>query len=333
MKGTTLLKSMVALIVFAAAAAQPCCGDPPVPVDRGSVADLRSADVPNGPLPVPRVESCSNSGCLLDAGGEIEFPCGEDEFDFTVEGTTLHVLHGNATYNCCLDDIVISLSIEENVLVLTEEEILTEPCDCWCCYEANADVVNLAPGTYTVEFRWFDYETWQPQCYADEIVVPAATGPLGDDPPRRDPPVVIDPGSAELKPSQALEAGEGLRPTPRVDQYWRSGCLDDPNDPWWPPCGEDRFEFTVEGHTLQVFHGNALYNCCLDEIVISAAVEEQLLVLTEEEVAPNPCYCVCCFNAGATINNLPSGEYLVEFWWYDYDTDQMQCYEDQIVVP
>jgi len=36
----------------------------------------------------------------------------------------------NVEYNCCPDDIVVSLTIEGNVIRLDEEEILTIPCYC-----------------------------------------------------------------------------------------------------------------------------------------------------------------------------------------------------------
>ncbi|UCC32623.1 MAG: hypothetical protein JSU86_10135 [Phycisphaerales bacterium] len=42
------------------------------------------------------------------------------------------------------------------VLRLTEEEILTVPCHCTCCYNVEATVVDLAWGTYTIEFCWQD---------------------------------------------------------------------------------------------------------------------------------------------------------------------------------
>jgi hypothetical protein len=93
-------------------------------------------------------------------------------FEFTVEPGTLHVLHRNATYNCCPDEIAISLVVDGAFLRLTEEEILTNPCFCVCCYDVAATVVNLEPGAYTVVFCWYDYETEQEQCYEEGIVIP-----------------------------------------------------------------------------------------------------------------------------------------------------------------
>jgi hypothetical protein len=50
-------------------------------------------------------------------------------------------------------------------------EVLTMPCDCQCCYEVEATVVDLAPGEYTVEFCWYDYETAGERCYVEDIVI------------------------------------------------------------------------------------------------------------------------------------------------------------------
>ena len=108
-----------------------------------------------------------------EGGQRDDYPCsGDDQIVLTVEPGTLHVLHRNATYNCCPDDIVISLSIEGSLLRLTEEEILTMPCPCVCCYEVDATVVDLAPGTYTVQFCWHDYQTGVERCYLEEVEIP-----------------------------------------------------------------------------------------------------------------------------------------------------------------
>jgi hypothetical protein len=123
----------------------------------------------------PRVGSYANSGCLdPERGSPREDTCpSDDEILLTVEGGTLYTVHENATYNCCPDDIEVSLSVEENVLRLTEEEVfVTEPCACICCYAVEATVVDLAPGEYTVEYCWYDYEDGTERCHVEDIVVP-----------------------------------------------------------------------------------------------------------------------------------------------------------------
>ena len=120
------------------------------------------------------IGSYSNSGCLPGSDGGRDYVwCPDDEIELTVGPGTLHVLHKDATYWCAQEDIVITLSIEGNVLKLTEKEINPEPTDCLCCYNVEATVVDLAPGEYTVEFCWDDYESgWEQVCYVENIVIP-----------------------------------------------------------------------------------------------------------------------------------------------------------------
>jgi hypothetical protein len=123
-------------------------------------------------LPEPHLAGYSNSGCLME-GGSDDMPCEEDDaFEFIVEGNGLCVSHLNATYNCCPDDIEVSLVVEEWLLILTEEEVLVEPCFCLCCYEVASTVEGLSPGEYAVEYWWYDYETGQEQCHVEIVVIP-----------------------------------------------------------------------------------------------------------------------------------------------------------------
>jgi len=124
----------------------------------------------------PRIEEYSNSGCLPGSGinsSEDQYPwCSEDRIEISAEGDTIHVIHKNATYNCCPDDIEVSLSVEGNLLRLTEKEILTHPCYCLCCYDVKSTIVDLPSGSYTLEYCWYDYETQVTKCDTDEVVIP-----------------------------------------------------------------------------------------------------------------------------------------------------------------
>ena len=332
MTRTALLKLALTLAVLAIAATVGH-GDPPTVVDPGAAAHPGAAQGP--PLasdlqPLPRVASCAHGGCLDDPNDPWVPPCGDDEIELVVEDGALHVLHQNATYNCCCDDIVIVLTVEGDVLHLTEVEIVPDPCYCICCYNVQATIVDLAPGTYTVEFCWYDYETDEILCQWEDITI----GRGGDGTPRLDPLPPIDPNdiahqaSARGPPVEMDPVGP-----PYVEQYANSGCLDDANDPWFPPCGDDEIELVVEGSTLYVFHRNATYNCCPDEIVISLAVEGNQLLLTEEEILSNPCWCICCYNLEATVVNLAPGTYTVQFCWFDYEAFELTCHTEDILVP
>jgi len=112
---------------------------------------------------LPKIEEFSNSGCLPGSGitlSEDQYPfCGGDEMEVLVEGNNIQVIHRNATYNCCPDDIEVSLTSEGEVLKTKEKEILRFPCDCLCCYDVESIVNAPVVGTYTLEYSWYDYET------------------------------------------------------------------------------------------------------------------------------------------------------------------------------
>jgi hypothetical protein len=276
----------------------------------------------------PRVSEYANSGCKRDDVG----PCEEgDMVEFTVDGSTLQVLHTNATYNCCPDDIVISLSIEGDVISLKEEEILTLPCYCVCCYDVEATVVDLAPGEYTVEFCWYDYETYEEHWYSEDIVIGSGERFLRDGSGGSSDDSAVSPDLGGPRTPVPVEpAAEDRESTPHVDEYSNTGCrVDDLG-----PCDEDDvIELTVDGTTLHVLHANTTYNCCLDDIVISLTMEGDVITLTEEEIATMPCWCICCYDVEATIVDLAPGEYTVEFCWYDYELYEDRCHYEEIVVP
>ena len=122
----------------------------------------------------PYIEEYSNSGCLdnLYAHDE-EYPgCGEDEIIAKVEGNSIYVTHLNATYNCCPDDIEVTLSSEGDKLKLSEKEILTAPCDCLCCYNIETKITISMPGVYVIEVCWDDWETHGEVCETATVIVP-----------------------------------------------------------------------------------------------------------------------------------------------------------------
>ena len=124
-------------------------------------------------LPVPRVEATENTGCLATlAAEEPTDACPEDDsIVYVVYGETIEVTHYSTLYNCCLDDIVVSLDWEGRMLTFREEEVLTEPCYCVCCYDVRSTVVDVPPGAYTAMYCWFDVDTNEERCDQQTIVV------------------------------------------------------------------------------------------------------------------------------------------------------------------
>jgi hypothetical protein len=90
-----------------------------------------------------------------------------------VHGSTVTIHHDAALYNCCPDRFDYSVDyIPGFQIYVLELEILSEPCDCNCCYDLSIDIADVAPGEYQVWFEWWDYETAHGQIGGFQIVVP-----------------------------------------------------------------------------------------------------------------------------------------------------------------
>ena len=76
-------------------------------------------------------------------------------------------------------------------------------------------------------------------------------------------------------------------------------------------------EIIVDGREITVVHKNALLNCCLDSILVDFTQQNSLLRLTEMEVVPRPCDCLCPFEVRATIEVSLPGTYIIEIWTGD----------------
>jgi hypothetical protein len=121
----------------------------------------------------PQLEWYADSGCLPESASRDEYPfCQDDEtVTFTVDGDSVHVLHESATYNCCAFYIAVDLDIAGDIITLTEYEVVGEPCPCMCCFDVEACVGDLAPGSYQLRLCWDDWDTGEWTCYCEEIVI------------------------------------------------------------------------------------------------------------------------------------------------------------------
>ncbi len=125
---------------------------------------------------------------------------------------------------------------------------------------------------------------------------------------------------------------------PKVAKLALSGChreIDtaETDDKTYPYCGDASLELTVETGALHVLHRNVAYNCCVDEVTITAVLEGDTLILTEQETTTMPCRCMCCYDVEATITNLAAGTYTVEFCSVDPAVGGLACETQTIVIP
>lgn len=89
----------------------------------------------------------------------------------------------------------------------------------------------------------------------------------------------------------------------------------------------------VEGSTVTVYHDAALYNCCPDPFAYTVICEENTILVEEIEILTEPCYCVCCHNLWMMLEDVPAGDYLLLFSWYDYEAFEYRQQELELTVP
>jgi hypothetical protein len=102
---------------------------------------------------------------------------------------------------------------------------------------------------------------------------------------------------------------------------------------WTQDVCSDSVYAEVEGGQITVHHTGALYNCCLTTAYDVLFPGAGRIDITERETGSTPCYCECCFDLYVRIADVPPGEYLVGFLWYDYETGGWQERRLVVVVP
>jgi len=69
----------------------------------------------------------------------------------TIDGNYLKINRINVAFNCCIDEVNISSSIDQNQsITVTETEKCATPCDCICLYDLEYTLGPLEFGTYTL---------------------------------------------------------------------------------------------------------------------------------------------------------------------------------------
>ena len=151
-------------------------------VDLGDVLYLISYLYKGGPAPGP-----APIGILLDYFGCKEFqkgtpmdgtPPDQDCIEYQYDGTGVLLLkHINAGFNCCPDDILADITIEDNIITIEEDESLESGgCPCLCLFDVYYRISNLPPGEYTIRINGLYLEE------GDEILqftVDLASSPSG----------------------------------------------------------------------------------------------------------------------------------------------------------
>jgi hypothetical protein len=96
--------------------------------------------------------------CLVATNAQAYWCEDWDKIWVEVEGTTIRLFHEGAFYNCCPERFDFEVEFLGDVIVVTEIEILVEPCACMCCYNLSTSIEDVPPGTYTLVLRYGNQE-------------------------------------------------------------------------------------------------------------------------------------------------------------------------------
>jgi hypothetical protein len=89
---------------------------------------------------------CKSGGL---AAALAETPTDDDCIEYSHDGTTtLSLTHVNAGFNCCPDTLTAEIRITADSIIISEAELLINPCD--CLFDLDYEITNLPPGTYTI---------------------------------------------------------------------------------------------------------------------------------------------------------------------------------------
>ncbi|RKX26389.1 MAG: hypothetical protein DRP47_08265 [Candidatus Zixiibacteriota bacterium] len=205
-------------------------------------------------------------------------------YEYDGEGT-LQLTHFNAGFNCCTD-LAADIDIDNNVITITETES-GDYCHCLCLYNLEYSISNLSSGIYTVKF----VEMYLPQ--GDDTLqftLNLSTAPIGD--------ICFDrssyPWQTEIYPTGSLTDSSECKD---YDTLANRSC----------------FQWHYSAGTLSLRHINAVLNCC-PVFVADVSIEGSNIIIEEIDSLYNGgCDCICCFDLGYEILNLPSGEYTITF--------------------
>jgi hypothetical protein len=108
-----------------------------------------------------------------------------------------------------------------------------------------------------------------------------------------------------------------LPPQTAAAQYW---CWD-----------ADEVTVDVLGDSVRVRHLADLINCCPEPISWELFVGEGTLLVVEHWVPG--CYCLCCFDLEMTMADVPPGQWLLSYRWFDIEADDWVDMVFEIELP
>ena len=69
---------------------------------------------------------------------------------YDTESRVLDLVHENAGFNCCPESIHAAISIQNQIITVSESETRAA-CDCNCLYDLHMRIANVVPDRYTIQ--------------------------------------------------------------------------------------------------------------------------------------------------------------------------------------
>ena len=248
----------------------------------------------------PVITMIGSSGCknfedvaMPETGAIVEPPSPDmDCIDYSFEDGVLHLTHINAGFNCCPGEISADITVEGDMITITEHEDM-KGCHCLCLFDVEYEIENLEAGEYTIRFiELYTEEGDDPL----EFPVDLASVPQGDFCVER-----------HHYPWDIVFTG----PVGRVADYAICrGAYDGFVTLDFPPDVDCASYWYYDTGILVIEHVNAAFNCCTEEPLAVIRIVNNTITITESEEGEF-CDCICIAEVTYEIRNLPVGEYTI----------------------
>jgi parallel beta-helix repeat protein len=93
-----------------------------------------------------QIDDCNQEASALFVAEQ----SGQTRFTVTVEGQYIH-FEDMMVANCCPDELVLEMTVQDNLITIFEIEYTSSPCRCICDFPVTATLGPFEPGTYTLE--------------------------------------------------------------------------------------------------------------------------------------------------------------------------------------
>jgi len=103
---------------------------------------------------VTQYEDFDSCKSLQRMGAQDTIPLDQDCIEYVYVGEdVLSIMHINAGFNCCPEEVKVFVNIQDNVITIEEKEYFYTHggCDCLCLFDLDFDITGVSPGEYTIK--------------------------------------------------------------------------------------------------------------------------------------------------------------------------------------